>query len=82
MFVQMSVGFTCYLLALFIAWFSVLAIEDSALYYPWLNGCVEEILEIIFVLWVLITFRALVNLIRWHYRPGICAVGRGPRVPG
>eukprot|EP00944_MAST-04C_sp_MAST-4C-sp1_P000564 g564.t1 len=58
MFVQMSVGFTCYLLALFIAWFSVLAIEDSALYYPWLNGCVEEILEIIFVLWVLITFRA------------------------
>ncbi len=58
MFVYFSVGFTCYLLALFIAWFSVLAIDDSTLYYPWLNDCVEEALEVVFLVWVLITFRA------------------------
>merc|ERR1712146_814007 len=58
MFVYLSVGFTCYLLALFIAWFSVLAIDDSTLYYPWLNDCIEESLEVIFLVWVLVTFRA------------------------
>ena len=58
MFVFLSVGFTCYLLSLFIAWFCVIAIDDSTLYYPWLNDCIEEILEIVFLSWVLITFRA------------------------
>ena len=57
-FIFLSVGFTCYLLSLFIAWFCVIAIDDSTLYYPWLNDCIEEILEIVFLSWVLITFRA------------------------
>ena len=38
--------------------FCVIAIDDSTLYYPWLNDCIEEILEIVFLSWVLITFRA------------------------
>ena len=57
-FQYMSVGFSSYLILSFITWFVIVAIEDSATLYPWLNDLVDECLESIFLLWVMWTFRA------------------------
>ena len=57
-FVNMSIGFTSYLLASFVTWFVVIAIPDSPILFPWLNDMVDESLECIFLWWVLWTFRA------------------------
>lgn len=57
-FMNMSVGFSSYLIATFITWFVVIAIPDSPTLFPWLNDMVDESLEGLFLMWVLWTFRA------------------------